>query len=256
MNKMIAIYRRELAFFFNSAVAYAVIFVFLLLAGYFFYNLLAYYNLESVRAMQNPLSGGGPGLTDAVLRPLFGNISVLLLLMLPLLTMRLLSDERKTGTAELLFTFPISDWDAILGKYLATATVYAVMLAMTIVFPYVMSRYATPEIGAIATGYVGLLLMGLSFIAMGLFFSSVSDNQLVAGVSTFGCGLLFLLVGWMVPFVPPGVGDVVAELSMLDHLAGFTRGVVDTNDVIFYANCIAFFLFLSARVLDSNRWRS
>jgi len=253
---MLAIYRRELAFFFNSPVAYAVMFVFLLVAGYFFYNLLAYYNLESVRAMQNPLAGAGPGLTDSVVRPLFGNLSVILLLMLPLLTMRLFADERRSGTAELLFTFPISDWDAILGKYLATATVYVTMLAMTLAYPFVLATYSQPEIGPIVTGYVGLLLMGLSFAAMGLFFSTLSENQLVAGVSTFGCGLLFLLIGWLVPFVPVGIGRVIAELSVLDHFAGFARGVVNLNDVVFYANCVAFFLFLSARVLDSNRWRS
>jgi ABC-2 type transport system permease protein len=231
-------------------------FVFLLVSGYFFYNLLAYYNLASVQAMQNPLAGAGPGLTDSVVRPLLGNLSVILLLMLPLLTMRLLSDERRSGTAELLFTFPISDWDAILGKYLATATVYAVMLAMTLAYPFILATYSRPEIGPIVTGYIGLLLMGLSFTAMGLFFSSLCENQLVAGVSTFGCGLLFLLIGWLVPFVPTAVGDVIAELSILDHFAGFARGVVDTNDVVFYANCVAFFLFLSARVLDSNRWRT
>jgi ABC-2 type transport system permease protein len=254
--KMFAIYRRELSFFFNSTVAYAVIFVFLLLAGYFFYNLLAYYNLISVQAMQNPLAGPGPGLTQSVVQPLFGNISVILLLILPLLTMRLLSDERKTGTAELLFTYPISDWDAILGKYLATSTVYAVMLAMTILYPFVLSHYAQPEIGPIVTGYVGLLLMGLSFIAMGLFFSSLSDNQLVAGVATFGCGLLFLLIGWLTPFVPATAAQVIAQLSILEHFAGFAKGVVDTNDLVFYVCFISFFLFSCARVLDSNRWRS
>lgn len=255
MNKMLAIYRRELSFFFNSTVAYAVIFVFLLLAGYFFYNLLAYFNLVSVQAMQNPLAGPGPGLTASVVQPLFGNLSVILLLILPLLTMRLLCEERKSGTAELLFTYPVSDWDAILGKYLATATVYAVMLVMTLLYPYVLAHYANPEAGPIVTGYIGLFLLGLAFIAMGLFFSSLGDNQLVAGVATFGCGLLFLLIGWIAPFVPDTAAAVIYQLSILEHFAGFAKGVVDTSDVVFYLCFIAFFLFLSARVLDSNRWR-
>lgn len=255
MNKMVAIYRRELSFFFSSTVAYAVIFVFLLLAGYFFYNLLAYFNLVSVRAMQNPLSGAGPGLTASVTQPLFGNLSVILLLILPLLTMRLLSEERKSGTAELLFTYPISDWDAILGKYLATATVYAVMLGMTLLYPAVLTRYASPEAGPIVTGYIGLFLLGLSFIAMGLFFSSLGDNQLVAGVATFGCGLLFLLIGWITPFVPDAAAAVINQISILEHFANFSKGVIDTTDVVYYVNFIALFLFLSARVLDSNRWR-
>jgi ABC-2 type transport system permease protein len=253
---MVAIYRRELSFFFNSPVAYAVIFVFLLLAGYFFYNLLAYFNLVSVQAMQNPLAGPGPGLTASVVQPLFGNLSVILMLILPLLTMRLLSEERKTGTAELLFTYPVSDWDAIVGKYLATATVYTVMLVMTLAYPYVLSRYAQPEYGPIATGYIGLLLLGLAYTAMGLFFSTLSENQLVAGVATFGCGLLFLLIGWVTPFVPDTAAAIINQLSLLEHFAGFAKGVLDVNDVVFYVNVVALFLFLSARVLDSNRWRS
>jgi ABC-2 type transport system permease protein len=253
---MAAIYRRELAFFFNSPVAYAVMFVFLLLAGYFFYNLLAYFNLVSVRAMQNPLAGAGPGLTPSVVQPLFGNLSVILMLILPLLTMRLLSEERKSGTAELLFTYPVSDWDAILGKFLATGTVYALMLAMTLVYPYVLSRYANPEFGPIFTGYAGLLMLGLGYIAIGLFFSTVTENQLVAGVATFGCGLLFLLIGWVTPFIPDDAAAVVTQLSLLEHFAAFTKGVIDVNDVVFYANVVALFLFLAARVLDSNRWRA
>lgn len=256
MHKTWAIYRREIAYFFNSPVAYAVITVFLLIAGYFFYNLLAYFNLMSIQAMQNPMAQRELNLTASVVQPLFANISVVLLLILPLLTMRLLSDERRTGTAELLFTFPISDWDAILGKYFATATVFAVMLAMTAVYPALLMYYATPEPGPILTGYAGLFLMGLSFIAMGLFFSSLSDNQLIAGVSTFGCGLLFLIIGWITPFVSNATAGVLGQLSLLQHYATFAKGVVDTNDVIYYLSFTACFLFLCARVLDSNRWRS
>jgi len=195
-------------------------------------------------------------LTEAVVQPLFGNLSVVLLLILPLLTMRLLCEERSSGTAELLFTYPISDWDAILGKFFATVTVYAVMLAMTALYPALLARYSTPEWGPILSGYLGLFLMGMAFIAMGLFFSSIGDNQLVAGVMTFGCGLLFLLLGWITPFVSSSVSLVLTQLSILEHFAGFAQGIVDTNDLIYYANFTAFFLFLSARVLDSNRWRS
>jgi ABC-2 type transport system permease protein len=129
------------------------------------------------------------------------------------------------------------------------------MLAMTLLYPLILAHYAQPEAGPIVTGYAGLALMGLAFIAMGLFFSSLGDNQLVAGVATFGFGLLFLLIGWVSPFVPPGVAAVIEQLSLLEHFTGFARGTVETNDVVFYACFVAFFLFLTARVLDSNRWR-
>ena len=132
MNKIAALYRRELSYYFQSPVAYAVTTLFLLLSGYFFYNLLGYFNLESMRAMQSPMQSGLLSLTSSVLAPLFGNMSSVLLLMLPLLTMRLFSEERRSGSAELLFTYPVSDTQVILGKFLAAVTVHAVMLAMTL----------------------------------------------------------------------------------------------------------------------------
>jgi ABC-2 type transport system permease protein len=255
MTRVAAIYRRELLFFFNSAAAYTVMTVFVLLAGYFFYNLLAYFNLASIETMQNPVGARGLSLTESVVRPLFANISVVMLLILPLLTMRLFSEERKSGTAELLFTYPISDWDAILGKYLAAVTVYASMLALTVLYPLLLAKYTSPEPGPILTGYLGLFLIGAAYIAMGLFFSSLSENQLVAGVATFGCGLLFLIVAWLTPFVSPGVAVVLYQLSILEHFEAFSRGILDSNDVVYYLNFTVFFLFLTSRVLDSQRWR-
>jgi ABC-2 type transport system permease protein len=252
---MFAIYRRELSYFFNSIVAYIVMMIFVLLAGYFFYNLVAFFNLSSIRMMQNPVAAGEMSLTAGVLQPLFGNMSIILLLIMPMLTMRLLSEERKLGTAELLFTCPISDWDAILGKYFATVTVLVTMLSLTTVFPLLLSHYAEPEWGAVATGYLGLLLLGMAYIAMGLFFSSVTENQIVAGILTFGISLLFLIIGWIMPFVSAAISKVIAQISILEHLGSFSAGIIDTNDVIYYLCFSVFFLFLCSRVLESNRWR-
>ncbi len=256
MSKLLAIYKRELTFFFNSIIAYAVLGVFLLISGYFFYNLLAYFNLISNQAMQNPYMARQLSLTEGVMQPLFGNISIVLLLIMPLLTMRLLSEEKKSGTAELLFTYPISDWDAILGKYFATLTVFALMLGLTLLYPLLLSKYADPEPGPILSGYLGLLLMGTAFLSMGLFFSSLGENQIVAGVLTFGFGLFFLIIGWITPFVSPIIAKIVGEMSILQHLDNFTKGIIDTNDIVYYMNFTLFFLFLSSRVLESNRWRS
>ena len=255
MRKLHAIYRRELSYYFQSPVAYAVITLFLLLCGYFFYNLLGYFNLASMQAMQNPMQTRMLSLTASVLSPLFGNMSSVLLLILPLLTMRLFTEERRSGSAELLFTYPVSDAQVILGKFLATVTVLAVMLAMTLPCPALLYHFASPETGPIASGYLGLFLMGTSFIAMGLFFSALGDSQLVAGVLTFGCALLLLVIGWIVPFVGNSTAAVLDQLSMVRHLDAFAGGVIDTNDLVFYANLTLFFLFLCARVLDSARWR-
>jgi gliding motility-associated transport system permease protein len=254
--KTLAIYRRELSYYFQSAVAYAVIAVFALLSGYFFYNLLGYFNIASIQAMQNPAQTGTLSLTASLLQPMFGNMSAVLLLLLPLLTMRLFAEERRSGSAELLFTYPISDWNVILGKFFAAATVYAVMLVMTIPCLALLYYFGAPETGALLAGYLGLFLMGIAFLAMGIFFSSIGDSQLVAGAATFGCGLLFLIIGWITPFVSPAVGAVLGEMSIVHHLNGFSLGVIDTNDLVFYVNLTVFFLFLCARVLDSARWRS
>lgn len=253
---MIAIYRREIGYFFNSIVAYIVMMMFTLIAGYFFYNLVAFFNLASIQTLQNPLAAESLSLTEGVIQPLFGNLSIVLLLVMPMLTMRLLSEERKLGTAELLFTCPISDWDAIFGKYFAAVTVLITMLALTFLYPLLLSRYAAPEWGAVVTGYLGLLLLGMGFIAMGLFFSSVTENQLIAGVLAFGVSLLFLIIGWVSPFVSTGMSNVIAQISILEHFSGFSAGIIDTNDVVYYVIFSVFFLFLCSRVLESNRWRS
>ena len=131
------------------------------MTGYFFYNLLGYFNLASIQAMQNPAAGQALNATEAVVRPLFGNITVISILILPLLTMRLLSEERKSGTSELLFTYPISDWDVILGKYLATLAAFTVMLALTSLYPMLLYKYSSPEPGPILAGYFGLFMFAL-----------------------------------------------------------------------------------------------
>ena len=256
MSRMIAIYQRELSYFFNSIVAYVVIMIFLALGGYFFYNLVAFFNMLTVQTMQNPIAAQQLNLTLGVLQPLFGNLSVVMLLIMPMLTMRLLSEERKSGTAELLFTYPISDWDVILGKYFATLTVFATMLGLSFLFPVVLHKYASPEWGPVLTSYLGLLLLGMAFISMGLFFSSVTENQIVAGILTFGLALFFLIIGWIKPFVSQDLASIVTQLSILDHFDGFSKGIINTNDIVYYLNLSVFFLFLCSRVLESNRWRS
>jgi len=252
-----AIFKRELHYFYNSVTAYVVTTVFLFSAGWFFYTLVGYFDLVSKQAMQNPYLARQLNLTEGVLQPFFGNLAIVLIFVLPLLTMRLLAEERRSGTAELLFTYPVTDWQVIAGKYLATVVVFLAMLALTLLFPLILKRYSTPEVGAVFSGYLGLALMGMAFIAMGLFFSSLSESQVVAGVITFGAALLFLIVGWIGPLSSsPVVAKLSEQLSILRRLDNFSKGLVDTSDLVFYLNFVALFLFLTARVLDSNRWRA
>ncbi len=256
MTRARIIWQRELSALLHAPAAWAVMALFAGLSGYFFYNLVAYFNLAALRAMQNPLQARALDITRSVLHPYFSDVSlVLLLLVVPALTMRLIAEERRSGTAELLFSYPVTDADVVVGKYLAAATILTTMLVVTVVFPAALSRYATLDTGPVVTGMLGLLLMGLAFLAMGVFFSSVTENQFVAAMLSASFGILFLLVAWLEPFVPARLAAVIAQVSVLGHFGSFAVGVVDTADVVYYLLVAATFLFLAVRVLESRRWR-
>ena len=182
-------------------------------------------------------------------------MSLILLLMMPLLTMRLFSEEKKSGTIELLLTYPIKDMEAIMGKYLACLSLFFLMLLLTALYPFLLIVFAKPEIGPILTIYLGLFLMGAAFIALGTLVSSLTENQIIAAAVTFGILLLFFLIGWASTFVGSSFGSVLEHLSIMKHFQNFTKGVIDTQDIIFYINFIIFSLFLTGMSLESKKWR-
>jgi ABC-2 type transport system permease protein len=243
-------------YYFQSVTAYVTISTFLVLAGYFFWSIFRYYNFMSYQAIKNQYMGAPLNLIDGVMRPLLGNVSVVLLLVLPLLTMRLIAEERKQGTFELLLTYPVSDAAAVAGKFLAALSVFGVMLATTLLFPIMLLIFADPEPGPLLSGYLGLFLVGCTFIAIGTFFSSLTSNQLVAGITTFGVALFFLIIGWAAPFVGQPLSKVIKQFSLLLHFDSFAKGVIDTQDITYYLFLTAFFLFLTLKSLESTRWRS
>jgi len=255
MRNFAAIFKKELRTYFTSPIAYVVMFIFLLLAGFFFYSGYAYFNLISFQAMRSAYAMAGVNVIDWVVRPLFGNISVFLMLIMPLLTMRLFSEEKKTGTIELLFTYPIRDSELLLGKYIACLTVFLVMLGATLVYPLMMATFGTLPWGPVLSGYLGLILLGASFIALGIFASSLTENQIVAAVLAFGVLLFFWVIGWAANFVPPKVGNVLTQISLLQHFDNFAKGIIDTKDIVYYLTLILFFLFLTLRSLESKKWR-
>jgi len=256
LNAFLSIYKRELKYYFNSVTAYVTMSIFLVLSGYFFYSIFRYYNYLSFQSARNPYIQSNLNLIDGVMRPLLGNISVVLLLVLPLLTMRLLAEEKRQGTFELLLTYPIKDSDAIAGKYLAALTVFTVLLGCTALYPIMLAIFSEPELGPILSGYLGLFLVGSTFIAMGIFFSSLTSSQLVAGVATFGVSLFFLIIGWAAPFVGPNFSKVIVQFSLLEHFDSFAKGVIDTQDISYYVFLTVFFIFLTLKSLESTRWRS
>jgi ABC-2 type transport system permease protein len=241
--------------YFTSPIAWVILTIFTLITGYFFYSIFAYYTLASMQSMMNPMMAREMNVTDNVLRPLFSNISVILLLLMPLLTMRLFAEERRSGTIELLLTYPVRDGAVLLGKYLAALAMYGVMLLVTLVYPALVLYFARVEWGVLATGYLGLLLMGATFLAVGLFASSVTENQIVASVITFGVLLIFWVIGWSSDYAGGVWGRILSHISLLEHFDSFAKGVLDTKDILYYVNFTIVALFLTLRSLEARRWK-
>jgi ABC-2 type transport system permease protein len=246
---VLALYRKELVSYFVSPLFYVVAAVFLCLCGFFFYTQLMFFVQYGF---------GADILGNFWLGFLAGapySISMVLLLVMPLLTMRLVAEERKLGTIELLLTYPVRDGELLAAKYAACATVLVIMLAGTLLYPsYVFFLQPFPLLPVLA-GYVGLLLLGLSFIACGVCVSSLTESQVVAAIGTLGMLLLCWVLTWNAAASSPGLLRVLTRLSMFDHFQGFARGVIDLQDVTYFIFVITFFNFLTLRVLEARKWR-
>lgn len=255
MTGVWAVVRKELTIYFTTPIFYIIGVCFLVLGGYFFYTNTLYYSLLSFQGAQNPQLAAMLNPHQMIFRPLFGTLAIVLLMMVPLLTMRLLAEEKRSGTAELLFTYPLSDWGVILGKFLAAMLVYALLLLCTVTYAALFASLARLDWGPIVSGYLGLLLLGGACLSLGLFASSLTENQIIAAVAAFALLLLFWLIGWQQELGASGLGGVFAALSMLEHFDNFIRGVIDTKDLVYYLSFSFFFLFLTKRQLESRRWR-
>jgi len=255
MNNILAIAHKELKSYFSTPIAYVVIGFFALLFGYFFYAMLVIFNQQS--AQFGGAEGGAVDINQQLIRPLFLNASVILLFVLPLITMRTYSEEKWSGTIELLLTSPVTDVEIILGKFLGAMALYAAMLAITVIHMLVLFSYANPkpEWTVPVIGYIGLLLMGGCFISVGLLISSLTKNQIVSGMVTFAVFLLLWVINWIASFTGPTTQSVLNYLSITDHFDDFTRGIVDTKHLIYYFSVMSFGLFLTARSVDTERWK-
>lgn len=257
MTNVWAIAYRELRNYFVSPIAYVVLAGFLLLCGWFFWvYLLQFSTTVSMYAqMQQPQMLEQLNLNDMVMAPLLQNMVVIFLIMMPLVTMRLFAEERAQGTDELLLTSPIDTLEIALGKFLGAGVFVVVMLACTLVYPGILMTYGDPEIGSIVTGYLGILLVALSFVALGLFTSTLTDNQIVAAVSAFVILLLFFAIGWAANTVGETASAVLGHLSLTEHLQPMVGGLVVSDDIVYFLSIVAVALFLTQRSLESLRWR-
>lgn len=247
--------RKELNSYFRSPIAYGVMAFFALISGYFFYVAVVFFvrrGMEAAMMGQSmPMDMG-----EMIIRPLFSNISVIGLFLIPMITMRLFAEEKRTGTIELLLTSPISDLEIILGKWLGAMVLYVAMLAISALSLSVLFAYGNPDWRPIAVGYLGLLLQGGCLLAIGTFISNCTKNQIVAGVAGFAIMLLLWVLDWASSFGTSVTDKVVSYLSVLQHFDTFSRGVIDLKDIVFYLSVIFVGLFLTARSMESLRWRA
>jgi ABC-2 type transport system permease protein len=192
-----------------------------------------------------------------LIAPVFINATVVMLFLLPAITMRTYSEEKRSGTIELLLTSPVTDTEIILGKFVGAMALYGSMLALTLVHMAILFWFAepNPEWKPIATTYLGLILMGGCFISVGLLISSLTKNQIVAAAVTFAVFLMLWVINWIGSFLGPTGQAIVTHLSLTDHFDDFTRGVIDTKHLIYYVSFISLGLFLTAKSVDSERWR-
>lgn len=255
MNNILAICKREIKTYFTSPIAYVAITVFLVITGFFFYTLIQWFNLQSMQMARNPQYFQQLNINQMVYAPLFHNISIILLFLVPILTMRLFAEEKKSKTEELLYTSPISISQIILGKYSASLFVLLVMLFLNGLLSLFVFAFGNPEVLPFLNGYLGLFLMGAAFMALGIFFSSLTENQIVAASLGFGVFLLFFVLNWASQFAGGIWRGVLNYLSFFQHFDDMTRGILDTTDIVYYMSLITFGLFLTHSVIQSRRWR-
>jgi len=247
--------KKDLYIIFASPIFYAASFIFFLVGGYFFYSNVAYFSILCLQAASNPFLSEKLNLTHMAVSPFFGDMAVILLLILPLITMRLYAEERRSGTIELLFTYPLSDVETLLGKFLAAMVVLIVMLVGTLPYMLILDSFAALDWGVVISGYLGILLLGASFISLGLFTSSLTENQIVAAVLSFGALIFFWSLGWARNMAGPLLGKVLSHISIITHLDPFTMGLIDTRDILFYLLFVLFWLLLTLRFLNARYWR-
>jgi len=260
MKGMYAVYRKEMGHYFVSPVAYIIVAVFLILTAYFFNRLTVLIIQESFQAsIEEAQFGGGQAfdVPSLVMRNFFGVLSTLLLFLTPMLTMSVYAEERRRGTMELLMTSPVTDLEIVLGKFFASLTLLVIMLLPTAIGFAYMLRHAEPTAPwrVLGSEYLGVLLLGAALLALGSFFSSLTESQLIAAMLSFGAILLL----WVLDFGSQAGSSAWASgleyLSVFRHYDDFTRGVIDTSNVIFYLSFIFLGVFLTIRSVDSMRWR-
>ena len=255
--KSLTIAKREILSFFVSPVAYFVLAGFILLGAYFFFNMLAMFNIMFQRQQMMPYQMGdnNMNLNQWVVEGYYHTMIVILVFLIPLLTMRTFAEEKRRGTFELLMTSPLSIFDIVFGKFLGLATIIFVMVLGSVAFPFILINFGNPEVGPIFSGAFAVLLCALSFASIGMAASSFTENQIVAGVTTMVTLLLLYVIHSPAESIGGVAGQVLSYISPVLEAQDFIKGVISTKGLVYFISLIGLGLFVSQRSLEAERWR-
>lgn len=257
MRNILAIAAKDIRAQFVSPIAYVVLTGFLLLGGWFFFNLLARFNflLNLYLSFRNPEAMARLNLNEFVIAPLLHNLSVILVILVPVITMRSFAEEKRSGTYELLMTSPLTVTEIVLGKFLGAFSFIFIMVLLTGIYPLILVIYGDPEPGVILGGFLGLLLLATAFVSVGLLTSSFTENQIIAAVSCLVALLLLYVISWPADTAGETLGALLKYVSLTEHFGEMVKGVIDTRDLMYFGSVIVLALFLTQRSVESLRWR-
>ncbi len=257
MRNILAVAGKELRAYFHSPIAYLVMTVYAALCGFFFYSFTATYVIQTFR-MQSMGGMGAPAMNvnDYIIRPLFeGVLTVVLLLLVPLITMRLYAEERRSGTIELLLTSPLTDLQVILGKFLGALVLYAVLLALTFLYLSLLFFYGNPNVKPLLAQGLGFFLFGGSLLSLGMWISTFTKNQIIAGSVAMAAFLLLYVLDWVTAYSSNTASQVLSYMALTTHFGDFAKGVIDLRDLVYYLSVILLGIFLTARSVDAFKGR-
>lgn len=256
MTVILSIARRELQAFFASPIGWISLTAFTVISGFFFTAMLLGYAEASTQAVLNPMMGDGLNVNEWVIQPFFGNLAVIMMLLTPALTMRLIAEDRRQRAIELLLTSPISSTQIVLGKFMGVLGFVAVLMLFTLHIPALLYWKGDPDTGVFLANYLSFFLITATFMAIGLFASALTENQIVALTISFGLNLMM----WVLSWATQGAGDgaiktVIEYLSMLTHIDGLSKGLLHLKDFVYFFTFIGFFLFATTQRVEALRWR-
>lgn len=257
MRNVMAVAGKELRAYFNSPIAYLVMTVWTALCGFIFYVLTG--NLVAQTLRMQMMGRGAPpmSLNEFIIRNMLqGILMVVLLFLLPLITMRLYAEEKRSGTIELLVTSPLTDMEIILGKFLGALALYAVLIAISFLYIGVLFIYGNPNAKPLIANALGLLLFGAGLLALGMWFSTFTKNQIIAGVVSMVVFLVLWILDWTQSFSTGKAAAVMSYMSISTHLDNFAKGVIDLTDVVYFVSLTALGIFLTARSVEALKGRA